>query len=37
MSKLDLKMTYHDYIACLNKQAWTNLGQFVHSDVHHTD
>ncbi|MGM0857688.1 MAG: ester cyclase [Pseudomonadota bacterium] len=35
MSKLDLKATYRGYIACLNKQAWANLGQFVHDDVRH--
>lgn len=26
---------YRDYIACLNKQDWTKLGQFVHDDVHY--
>ena len=26
---------YRDYIACLNKQDWPNLGQFVHDDVHY--
>jgi len=35
MSNVDLEATYRDYITCLNKQDWTNLGQFVHEDVHH--
>ncbi|SNY96880.1 ester cyclase [Halomonas sp. hl-4] len=35
MNKRDLEATYRDYITCLNKQDWTNLGQFVHDDVHH--
>ena len=26
---------YRDYIACLNKQDWPKLGQFVHDDVIH--
>jgi predicted ester cyclase len=24
-----------DYIACLNKQDWSNIGKFVHEDVHY--
>ncbi|ANF58724.1 ester cyclase [Halotalea alkalilenta] len=35
MSKADLDATYRNYIACLNKQDWTNLGRFVHDDVRH--
>ena len=35
MSKIDLEATYRDYIACLNKQDWPNLGRFVHGDVRH--
>ncbi|MEY2609175.1 MAG: hypothetical protein QOH31_7072, partial [Verrucomicrobiota bacterium] len=26
---------YRDYIACLNKQDWPKLGQFVHDEVIH--
>jgi predicted ester cyclase len=33
MTKEDLAAFYHDYIACLNKQRWPHLGQFVHDDV----
>ena len=29
MTKADLSDIYRDYIACLNKQDWPNLGQFV--------
>jgi predicted ester cyclase len=25
----------HDYIACLNKQDWPNLGRFVHEEVYY--
>jgi predicted ester cyclase len=32
MTKADLSDIYRDYIACLNKQDWPNLGQFVHED-----
>jgi predicted ester cyclase len=35
MTKTDLSGIYRDYIACLNKQDWPKLGQFVHDDVHH--
>lgn len=35
MTKDDLSSIYRDYIACLNKQDWPNLGQFVHDDVHY--
>lgn len=35
MNKADLTNVYRDYIACLNKQDWTKLGQFVHDDVHY--
>jgi predicted ester cyclase len=32
-TKLDLSALYRDYIACLNKQDWPRLGQFVDNDV----
>jgi predicted ester cyclase len=35
MTKAALSDIYRDYIACLNKQAWPNLGQFVHEEVHY--
>src|SRR5260370_19741011 len=35
MTKADLSDMYRDYIACLNKQDWPNLGQFVHEEVHY--
>ena len=35
VTKDDLADIYRDYIACLNKQDWPNLGQFVHDDVHY--
>lgn len=35
MIKTDLSDIYRDYIACLNKQDWPRLGQFVHDDVIH--
>jgi hypothetical protein len=31
--KIDLSDVYRDYIACLNKQDWQKLEQFVHDDV----
>lgn len=31
----DLSIIYRDYIACLNKQDWQKLGQFVDDDVQH--
>jgi predicted ester cyclase len=33
--KTDLADVYRDYIACLNKQDWPRLGQFVHDEVVH--
>lgn len=33
MMKNDLSDVYRDYIACLNKQDWQKLEQFVHNDV----
>ena len=33
--KPDLSNLYRDYIACLNKQDWPKLGQFVHDEVIH--
>src|SRR5258708_19233012 len=35
MTKADLSDIYGDYIGCLNKQDWPNLGQFVHEEVHY--
>ena len=35
MTKANLSDIYRDYIACLNRQDWPNLGQFVHEDVHY--
>jgi predicted ester cyclase len=31
----DLPEVYRDYIACLNRQDWPRLDQFVDDDVHH--
>jgi predicted ester cyclase len=33
VSKVDLSDDYRSYIACLNQQDWTKLGQFVGDDV----
>ena len=33
MTKADLSEIYREYIACLNRQDWPNLGQFVHEEV----
>ncbi len=35
MTKSDLSDIYRGYIACLNKQDWPNLGQFVGEDAHY--
>ncbi|SIT59287.1 conserved hypothetical protein [Mesorhizobium prunaredense] len=35
MIKTDLSDVYRDYIACLNKQDWPKLGQFVDDEVIH--
>jgi predicted ester cyclase len=35
MTKGELSDIYRDYIACLNKQDWRDLGRFVHEDVHY--
>jgi predicted ester cyclase len=35
MIKTDLSDVYRDYIACLNKQDWAKLEQFVHDDVYY--
>jgi predicted ester cyclase len=34
VTKDDLSTVYQNYIACLNKQDWPNLGRFVHDEVH---
>jgi predicted ester cyclase len=33
MTTADLSDIYRAYIACLNKQDWLNLGQFVHEEA----
>jgi predicted ester cyclase len=33
--RTDLSAIYRDYIACLNKQDWSRLKQFVHDDAVH--
>jgi predicted ester cyclase len=33
--KTDLSGVYRDYIACLNKQDWPNLEQFVYDEVYY--
>ncbi|HEY1942873.1 MAG TPA: ester cyclase [Roseiarcus sp.] len=33
MVEIELTHVYRDYIACLNEQDWTRLGQFVRDDV----
>lgn len=33
MTRTDLADLYRDYIACLNKQDWLQLEQFVHHEV----
>lgn len=35
MTKPDLRDIYRDYIACLNRQDWPRLAQFVDDDVIH--
>jgi predicted ester cyclase len=35
MDKTDLADIYRAYIACLNKQDWPQLGQFVHESASH--
>ncbi|QQO12193.1 ester cyclase [Bradyrhizobium diazoefficiens] len=35
MTRDDLANAYGNYIACLNRQDWPALGQFVHDDVTH--
>ncbi|HET6469015.1 MAG TPA: ester cyclase [Geminicoccaceae bacterium] len=37
MIKTGLAEIYRGYIACLNKQDWPNLEQFVHDEVHYND
>ncbi|TXI00418.1 MAG: ester cyclase [Rhizobium sp.] len=33
MTSIDLTEIYRGYIACLNRQDWSNLGTFVHDEV----
>ncbi|WP_234680656.1 ester cyclase [Bradyrhizobium monzae] len=35
MTPAELANSYRDYIACLNRQDWPALGQFVHDDAIH--
>ena len=35
MTKADLARIYRDYIACLNRQDWPDLGRFVDESVAH--
>ncbi|MBB4289675.1 putative ester cyclase [Rhizobium leguminosarum] len=35
MTKTELAEIYRGYIACLNRQDWSNLGQFVGDDAVH--
>jgi len=35
MTPAELAKIYRNYIACLNRQDWATLGQFVHDDVVH--
>jgi predicted ester cyclase len=35
MTKDELADVYRDYISCLNRQDWSELGSFVHDDVRH--
>lgn len=37
MLKAELSKVYREYIACLNKQDWLNLGRFVHVHVIHNN
>jgi predicted ester cyclase len=37
MDKADLCEIYRDYIACLNRQDWPKLDQFVHDEVSHNN
>ena len=37
MANGNLADIYRSYIACLNRQDWPNLGQFVHREVHYND
>jgi predicted ester cyclase len=37
VNKSDLSDLYRAYIACLNKQDWPRLGQFVHDEAIHND
>lgn len=35
MTPAELANIYRDYIACLNRKDWAELGQFVHDEVAH--
>ncbi|MFJ3522867.1 ester cyclase [Pseudomonas sp. NPDC090203] len=35
MTRQDISELYRGYIDCLNRQAWPELGRFVHQDAHY--
>ena len=35
MTETSLSVIYRNYIDCLNRQAWAELGQFIHDEVHY--
>ena len=35
VNKAEFSDVYRDYIACLNRQDWAKLAQFVHDEVYH--
>lgn len=35
MTRDEIAALYRGYIGCLNKPDWSNLGSFVHEDVHY--
>jgi steroid delta-isomerase-like uncharacterized protein len=37
MTRSDLADIYRNYIACLNRQDWQNLGRFVADDARHNE
>ena len=37
MTKIELADVYRGYIACLNKQEWSTLDEFVHEDARHNN
>ncbi len=37
MAETSLPTIYRNYIDCLNRQRWSDLGHFVHDEVHYND